>query len=473
MTHGAPSADRQDPATSTVTPADRELQVQENPATEGSGTGEPAPRASRLFLILESLAILVACWVIAMCRMGSAGFRGVMWAEDGRIVLQDSFNGHGFWAILVPYAGYAMVPPRLVGILVSFVPIAAQGVAVVATAVALQAAIALFSYHVVLSQTKRRLAAIIVALLVSGVPLGLEVEGVLVNVQWYLVFASCIAPLWNPRTRFGQVASIVVLSALALNNPLGLVPVGVAAVVWFFRRSAYRLVLFLVGVGCSVVQLVIMAKAPPRVPKIVLQFDPILVTIDYIHRVAGDGVFGEGRYALLQKVSGGPLPGLLVVFAVIVLFALAASVDGWKSILLPGALVGLSWVTFAVPIELTDMARDFNAGDAGRFCVGPALLLTCAITILFARAMEPYIDAGYWRTVVYRMVAAGLMVAIAFGVATTYLEPRSARQGGVAWASEVTRGKSECAQKSDQQSVVLNITPAAWNVTVPCSLLRA
>ena len=473
MTDGARSRERQDPAGGTAAPEDRELEVREDSArAEDSSTDDRTPRARRYSVLLESLVIFIACWVIAMLRMGSSGLRGVMWAEDGPIVLQDAFTGHGFWAIFVPYRGYAIVPPRLVGVLVSFLPISAQGVAVVGSAVALQAAIAVFAFHVVLNQSHRRLAGLIVALSVAAVPQGLDVEGVLVNVQWYLVFAACIAPLWRPRTRFGRAASIVVLSALILNNPLGLVPVGVAGIAWFFRRGGYRLALFLVGVGCSIIQLVIMSMAPPRTPRIVLQFNPILVTITYVHRVAGDGVFGVGRYLLLQSTSRGPLPGLMVLLAVLVLFALAASVEGWKAILLPGALVALSWVTFGVPIELTDMARDYNA-DNGRFCVGPTLLLTCAITLLFVRAMEPYINAGYWRTVAYRMVAAGLLVAVAFGMVTTWAEPRLYRQGGSSWAAEVSRGRSECSQKSDQQVAVLNITPAHWTVKVPCALLRS
>src|SRR4051812_14652362 len=140
---------------------------------DGTVAGNASPplrgrRSSAAVTSLESVIVFVAAVVVAFPRGGTAAARGAIWAEDGAVALQGAYAGHGWSAILTPYQGYAMVVPRLITSLISYFPIEVHGILVNLSAVGVQAAIAVFLFHVVRSQTTARVPGWAIALGVAA-----------------------------------------------------------------------------------------------------------------------------------------------------------------------------------------------------------------------------------------------------------------------------------------------------------------
>ena len=147
-------------------------------------------RPGRVVAVVLALAVVLVPW-----RSGIAGVRGVPWAEDGRFFLQQDYVS-GPWATLLrPYEGYVHVPARLVALLVDPFPIAWHGVLVRLAAIVVQGLLAGFAYCVVRTHVRARAIALMVPLVVTLVVVGPETVDNLANLQWYLLYAACLAPL--------------------------------------------------------------------------------------------------------------------------------------------------------------------------------------------------------------------------------------------------------------------------------------
>jgi hypothetical protein len=418
--------------------------------------------------------VLVVGAVIAFPRTGRDAFRGVMWAEDGAVALQGAYSAHHGWGdLLTAYQGYAIVLPRLMASLISYLPVSWHGLAVVGSAVAIQAALALFGFHVASSHTGGRLAGWIVALSVAAVPVGPETAAALVNLQWFLVFAGCIAPLWQPRTRVGLAAAVAVMCATGLSSPFGLLPLAVAGLTWFLRRRRDQLILLLVAGASVAVQLVVMATAPPRQIPVELQLNPFLILDGYLRRVLGDGVLGLGRYPD-AATSSALVPGLLVGGLVVALAVFVARERGLAAIVVPLLTLVLSVASYAVPVGLSDAVGPMPPRLDGRYSVGPTLLLVFAVALLVERAAvaDPSVRTAYAsRRTVSRILAGALVLALAYGAVTSWSQPKMLRHSGPSWSSEVERGRSTCAAREPTDLRRLRIAPPGWAVSATCGWL--
>jgi hypothetical protein len=433
-----------------------------------------APRSTRTTSVPEAVLVLVVSALIAFPRTGEDAIRGVIWAEDGAVALQGAYQAHHGWGdLLTPYQGYAMVLPRLIASLISYLPVTWHGLAVVGSAVAIQAAVALFGYHVVSSHTGGCLAGWIVALGVAAVPVGPETAGSLVNLQWFLLFAACVAPLWEPRGWVGRAATIALMCATGLSSPFGLIPLAVAGLTWYLHRRHDQLVLLLVAVLSVSVQLVVMATAPPRQIPVELQLNPVLILDGYLRRVLGDGVLGLGRYPD-AAASSALVPGLLVGVVLTALAVFVAWERGLSALLVPLLAAALSVVTYAAPVGLSDAVGAMSPMLDGRYSVGPTLLLAFATALLVERAVagDPSGRTAHpsHRTV-SGILAGALVLALAYGAVTSWSQPRTLRHGGPSWSSEVLRGRSACAAREPTAPRRLRIAPPGWAVSVTCRWL--
>lgn len=439
-----------------------------------------SPRPLKVATVLEALSVFVVCGVIAFPRGGTEALHGVMWAEDGSVFLQGAYVGHGWHALLAPYQGYALVLPRLIASLVSYFPMGWHGFLVNAAAVAVQAAVAVFAFHVVRSHTRGWIAAVVVVAGVAAVPVGPETVDNVSNLQWFLLFAACIASLWEPRTAIGRAAAITVVCAAVTTSPFGLLAVLVTAVAWYVARRTDLVVLLLTGLAALAVQVIVMIGAPPREIPVTPQWNPFAILDEYVRRVPGDGVLGLGRYSQ-TATSSALLPGVVVVVVVALLAAWVARTEGWAELVLPAVTLALSGVTFAAPVALSDITGAVPPVIGGRYSVAPALLFYFALGLLVERVLltraTPFPDASGRRSdrgaVGPRIVAIGLMGALVYGLVSSWSDPRLLRRDTPSWSSEIARGRAVCHEHSNRRHARLRISPVGWQVVVACSRLTA
>lgn len=417
---------------------------------------------------VESLVVLLVASLSTFLRIGSTGRRGVVWAEDGAVFLQGAHDHALPAVVLEPYAGYAHVVPRTLSELISWLPTSWQGLGTVLVAALVAGLLAVFAYHVLAAQGGR-IAATAAALVIAAVPVGPEILANLANLQWLLLAVGCLAPFWAPRHRGGRIASMVVLGALVLSCPFGPVAAGLAVLVWLLERSRAALALAAVGVVASVVQLVVMATAPAR-EGLAPAVRPGDLVGGWLRRALADGILGTGRYGDPATPSPAVTAGVVLGLVVLVLAALVlVRRPRWSATLAPVlALLLASSLTFAAPIVATSSTTVYPMFP-GRYFVAPALLAVIAVALLGARAWEAPADV---RGVSARVVATGLLVATATGLATSWWNPESFGRGdGPTWADQVDLARLTC-QRSDLPAdapVGVAIAPEDWSVRLTCA----
>ena len=448
--------------------------VTSGPLVELSTSSDPPAKESpsRRPALLGGLVVLIGA-ALSLLRTGAAGYGGVVWAEDGAVFLKDAYAAGGWGAVFSPYAGYLHVTSRTIVAAVSYLPIGWHGVAVGVSAVVVQAALALYAFNVVRANTRGWFAPAVATVAVLLVPVGGETVANIANLQWYLLFAGAIAPLWGPRRWPGRGASIVVMLALTTSCPFGGIAVGVAAVAWLIKRSRFGLTLLAIGLVGSAIQAIAMLHAPPRTESLEPRIAPLDLAHGYAVRVLGDGVFGVHFYDL-SAPSGTAWTGVVVFAGLGVLAALAVRVRGLPALVVPAILGATSFVCFAAPIVLTDVNWRIPTFDS-RYYVAPSLLVAAAATVLLGQL--PFDRAGrgprHWAAVLAAVIVVG---SFAFGWVTSYREPSDGRDTGPHWASEIHRARAACQNGVGQHSsaglqVPVSIAPRGWVTLVPCSRL--
>jgi hypothetical protein len=234
------------------------------------------------------LAVLGACAAVLYARKPDLFQRPQFWAEDGRIFFLQAY-AEGAHSILIPYAGYLHLAPRLVAGLAhwfdpAWTPSIYVGASVLLTLwVASRALSPRFPFE-------PRLAC---ALAVVLVPDAFEVLLILTNVQWVLA-AGLVSLLVSDDPFTGRQKMHDVGAALltGLTGPFSalLAP----AFLWRtrVRRSLWSGIVAGIVTTCGIVQLVCMLRHPaglPPDPKIEPIFGPIVIG----SRVAGSLLLGR------------------------------------------------------------------------------------------------------------------------------------------------------------------------------------
>jgi len=195
---------------------------------------------------IEILAVLVAA-VAMLLRVAPLPSWDVVYAEDNGVFLVGAL-AHP-WDLLAQFGGYLELVPRVLGQIVSLLPLwdAARVYAVSGALIA--AVCALFTYHAsegyIRSPWLRGMLGAALILLPLA-PIEMADSGV--DSPWYLLPTAFWAVMWRPRTRSGMLAAalmaavrraVVASSSLALRR---LLPAGRFLVIrqaphdWLFPR---------------------------------------------------------------------------------------------------------------------------------------------------------------------------------------------------------------------------------------------
>jgi len=201
----------------------------EPPAAAPADSGQEAqtsPRttAARRWLIAAAyLVCLFAGAALSLARyVGTPPWRTI-YAEDMPVYLVDAL-ADPWRSLFSPYAGYLQLGPRIIGQVVSLLPLpdAAAGFAVIGALVA--SGTGLFIFHVSTGHVRHPLMRGLLALSVVLAPVALlEIANTGVNTPWYLLTALFWTMLWRPKSAGAMAVAGLVGFIAATSNIIAVV----------------------------------------------------------------------------------------------------------------------------------------------------------------------------------------------------------------------------------------------------------
>ena len=170
--------------------------------------------------------MIVAAYLVCLCAgaaLSLARYVGAppwqtIYAEDRPVYLVEAL-ANPWRSLFTAYAGYLQLLPRIIGQLVSMLPLhdAAAGFAISGGLVT--SACALFVFRVSTGHVRHPLMRALLALSVLLLPVALlQIANSGVNTPWYLLIALFWAVLWRPQSTGAMVVAAVVGFAAATSN---------------------------------------------------------------------------------------------------------------------------------------------------------------------------------------------------------------------------------------------------------------
>lgn len=411
----------------------------------------PAPplggRAAALLVLLVPVAV-----ALRLARQGAAVPLDTLWAEDGRVFLQQAVEGPVAEVLARPYVGYLHILPRLLGELAVAVGLERSAAVLSVGAAIVVALLAAFVFAATAGLLRGGAVRAALAAAVVLVPVGgAEVLNNAANLHWYLMVAAFFALLWHaPRAGATAAGAGVVLLA-ALSDPLSVLLVPVAALRWWAvpgRAARLAPLALALGLTAQLASLLTDAEGRDLAPTLNL---PRVAGL-YATRVLVPGLLGVDAP---ESAAG------LVALGAVVLAVLGAL--AWIVLRRPRApqpaLAALALATsaalFAVPVLLTGLATP-------RYALAPALLLLTAVAaIVDAR---PATRAG-------GAVALGLVAVLAVGWSVSF-PATDERADGPRWGAALAAARSEC-RADPEAEPALPISPQpGWDVRLDCAALK-
>jgi hypothetical protein len=332
-------------------------------------------------------------------------------AEDGWVFFADAWNQPFPGSLLLPYAGYFHVLPRLLAELCTLLPVATQPQAYAALGLTLNAVILgafyLPVFRMVLPSDTTRLGIVLLLALAPNA----QNLGLLLGLHWYLAFGLCLVLIVPTPTGPGRrlaLGLVVLLCAWSSPSTLVLLPFALLGA-WRSRDRADRLKFGFTGGALLVVAVLILWLRLGHAERTgAFQWTGLAAAFD---RLVLRGWIGVGLLGpRLAGILAAKFPLSLELFSLAVLVPLAALL--WKNrtrdfvrpvALLLGAgllMLLLSLTRTAYVAELATLALPVHT----RYLTAPTLLLYAALGILGAHALSrAQLAAGF-------AVFAGLLV---------------------------------------------------------------
>ncbi|MDP8929931.1 MAG: hypothetical protein M3O70_15525 [Actinomycetota bacterium] len=429
---------------------------------------DDAPTRTSRELALAGVIVAVAL-VVPIARHAGAGVLDTLWAEDGRVFLQEALALAPHRALARTYAGYLHLGPRLAAELATLAPLGAASELLVLAANALTALSAL---AVFVSSRTHLASPWIRAVLALAVPLappaGVEILNSVANAQWPLLFASFWLLLWRPATTTGVVSASLLLVTTALSAGLGilLLPLAVLRLLAGPRgRDQLPPWLF-----CSAVALQLVATQTPALPP--SSANPSTVVAVFAQRVgivalAGHRVGGTlwARYGWRWMATAA----VMLVAVVVVGVVFQGSRRRWLVLL----CAGYAFAFFAAsavlrggaPAMLWPWGMWHLAG--ARYSYVPVLLVYSLVAaVLDARPLtrggaSKHLPAG---------AQLGTLVVLLVAVVGDF-RVWNDRTSGPSWSDTVHQARDACGGNGGE--VTFAIAPDNWTVTIPCRELHS
>ena len=399
-----------------------------------------------------------------------AAVRDTMWAEDGQRFLQDALDHGAFHDLLVPYAGYLHVVPRLVvGVAAEVAPTAQLALAISlgsAIVVGLVTAVVYVCSGAVFTHVAPR---ILIASITALAPLApVEVLGSVANLHWYLLWMAPWLLLHRPRTRRGAVVPAVIgfLAALTEIQLVVFLPLVVA------RPFDRRMWLIRAGVIAGLAGQFAATVLAPRPGSRHLGHDPASTLDGFLLNVVLSSWLPPHAAAALVAATGWVLPWALALpFAAA--FAACLRFGGPQRRILAWTLGGGSvatwllayWANQTVPLYARWGTHDLAVFIPLRYAVVPQMLLLALLVAAATTLFSASLRRGIRLAALACVALAALMLVLQFTPTGTR------RDGGPEWMPWVERAERVCTRTAATAPQTIPIAPARWGVVLGCSRL--
>lgn len=339
----------------------------------------------------KQFLLTAAVLAILAARVPLLWSTGEFVAEDGWVFFADAWNHSLPGSLLLPYAGYFHLLPRLIAGLCSVLPIASQPYAYAAIGLTLNAAILSIFYlpvfrRLVPSDLSRAMLALLLAFAPNAQNLGL-----ILGLHWYLAFGLClilVSP--TPLTKTGYFLLTLATIVCVWSSPATFVLAPFALVAWWRDRTPANRLKFGVMLGSLVVvgAFAVMMRLSQAERTGSFQVSDLFAALD---RLVLRGWLGVG---LLGPRLAAALPSIAVdTFGLLALAAIAAGLWQYRArdFALPvatllGAAIGmllLSLARTAYVAELATLALPVHT----RYLTAPTLLLYLALGVAAAQLL--------------------------------------------------------------------------------------
>lgn len=407
-------------------------------------------------------ALWILCSVASLARL-PAGLWDTLYGEDGFVFLNYWINspqhGPAAWPILFyPYAGYQHGIPRLLSLLISFLPPATWGVAFAISASIAIGGIAVLSYLAAQETLRTPLARALVPAILIALPIGgLEAIANSANIHWYLSYLL-FWMLWMkaPATRQQTIGWSLVAVCIAITEVQSAFLLPLLA--WrFFRSRRSRVWIAAWGAGFTLQVVSFLTTGRSRAAGV-----PSATSLaeGYLTNAVLGSISGKrDDYRFLAGADlSNPWP--LCGIALVILTAWVAL--ALRTMRHTRAYAGPMLTALAMSIVFWTMAAGYNNNAD----IPPmALFRWGTAASLMVWATVPFVVDTLRRKA--QLVALGVIVAI---WAWNYLGTVPDRLGSTPWSQSVSQGRQGCAE-SGATSVAVPQTPPNWPVIVPCDRL--
>ena len=229
------------------------------------------------FAIGVGLACLVA---VLFSRSPNLLLRARFFAEDGKVFYQQAHELGFAHSLLLPYAGYLHLFPRLIAGLSLLVPLFYVPLFFNVVALAIQGITAVYLCSARLRNIGPLPLRVMIAFLYLGLPHIGEVWGRLTNSQWHLAVLSFLILIAAPaQSRLGTWFDRLALAAGALTGPFSVLLLPIAVVAAVYRRSSRTIInLVIMGVGAAVQVVTLLINGRPETGMLGASF-PLLLNL--------------------------------------------------------------------------------------------------------------------------------------------------------------------------------------------------
>jgi len=187
-----------------------------SPAPESEPGYADAARSGGRRAVYVAIQVAAVCigTVVLLLRIAGVPAWDSVYAEDRGVWLPDAL-AHP-WHLLVLFGGYEQFMPRLVGQLVSYLPLVDVAVAYALAGAGIAALCALFIYHAMDGWIRSPWLRALVGAALILLPLApIEIADSAVGSPWYVLAALFFGLLWRPKSWAGMTAAALVAFAAA------------------------------------------------------------------------------------------------------------------------------------------------------------------------------------------------------------------------------------------------------------------
>lgn len=430
---------------------------------------EPPARpavAARWASLAIRLAAIAAGTLLLLVRIsGRPAWDGIN-AEDVDVFLAQAL-AHP-WQ-LQSYGGYLELVPRLIGQIVSLLPIryAAAGFAVGGALIA--SGCGLFAYDASAALISSRWFRVLLGLSVLLLPVAqLEIADNGVNTPFYLLIALFWAVLWRPRSWAGASVAAIVGFATVASSPLAFLfaPLLVARALVVPRRIREHAVTVGWAIGCLVQIPFILTSQVSRTAHPVPAYAVTYFAHDVVLPALGWHLAWQLRAAVGLSGATMIVGGLL---AVILGLALVTQARRCRVFVVTAAATALVFAFVAAALSwLPSQPVTLGMEPGARYSTVPILLFDAG-AIVTADACARRWGARPWTVV----AVTALVALLAVGWVSDFRYPVSHNRGP-AWALTVNTWLHDCQQGPGKS---ITVTSGAWFGKAPvttfsCSSMR-